>query len=233
MVAAVAWALLVPVGPSMAWAVPGPVPVSDVWPVDGSGGGPGPPAVVRDWAPPSSPYGPGHRGVDLAAPIGAAVRTVAAGRVTFAGRVAGRGVITVELTDSGAPPLRTSYEPVSATVRKGAEVTAGAPLGTLELPTGHCPPVSPSCLHWGLRRGTTYLNPLTLLSPAARTHGPPRLLPLWLGPPPLPLSLAPGDGDGDRDDRIARQGLLSRAPGSPGERAGAPAPSVIYGWGWG
>ncbi|QNS03851.1 murein hydrolase activator EnvC family protein [Streptomyces xanthii] len=155
-----------------------PTPTSHIWPVGER------PAIVRDWSPPTSPYGPGHRGVDLAAPIGAPVRTVAAGRVSFAGQVAGRGVVTVELDGSGAPPLRTSYEPVAASVRKGDQVAAGAALGTLELPTGHCPPATPSCLHWGLRRATAYLNPLTLLTPTARHPAPPRLLPLW-GPLPL------------------------------------------------
>ncbi|MFI7010590.1 murein hydrolase activator EnvC family protein [Streptomyces sp. NPDC050145] len=160
-------------------------PASNIWPVGDR------PAIVRDWSPPASPYGPGHRGVDLAAPIGAPVRTVAAGRVSFAGQVAGRGVVTVELTDSGTPPLRTSYEPVATSVRKGDQVAAGTALGTLELPTGHCPPSAPSCLHWGLRRATTYLNPLTLLSPTALPPTPPRLLPLW-GPWPLSLEQQSG-----------------------------------------
>ncbi|WP_338701010.1 M23 family metallopeptidase [Streptomyces sp. Q6] len=137
------------------------------------------PAVVRPWAPPTTPYGPGHRGVDLAAPIGAPVRTVADGRVSFAGEVAGRGVVTVELSGTGEPPLRTSYEPVAATVARGDEVGAGDVLGVVELPTGHCPPAAPSCLHWGLRRADTYLDPLSLLDPSLLRSGPARLLPVW------------------------------------------------------
>ncbi|MEV5611683.1 M23 family metallopeptidase [Streptomyces sp. NPDC052225] len=137
------------------------------------------PTVVRPWAPPATPYGPGHRGVDLAAPIGAPVRTVADGRVSFAGQVAGRGVVSVELSGTGDPPLRTTYEPVTATVAVGDEVSAGALLGTLELPTGHCPPTAPSCLHWGLRRADTYLDPLSLLDPSLVRRPPARLLPVW------------------------------------------------------
>ncbi|MFJ8824465.1 M23 family metallopeptidase [Streptomyces sp. NPDC102467] len=142
------------------------------------------PAVVRPWSPPTTPYGPGHRGVDLSAPIGAPVRAVAAGHVLFAGEVAGRGVLSVELTGTGDPPLRTTYEPVTATVEKGAQVAPGAPVGVLQLPTGHCPPSSPSCLHWGLLRGTTYLDPLSLLNPSQLHEAPARLLPVWGWPQP-------------------------------------------------
>ncbi|WP_327656608.1 M23 family metallopeptidase [Streptomyces sp. NBC_00483] len=137
------------------------------------------PAVVRAWAPPATPYGPGHRGVDLAAPIDAPVRAVTDGRVFFAGGIAGRGVVSLELPDTGDPPLRTTYEPVTPTVRKGEEVTAGEVVGTLQLPTGHCPHDAPSCLHWGLLRGDTYLNPLTLLDPSLMRGGRSRLLPVW------------------------------------------------------
>ncbi|MGY0018997.1 M23 family metallopeptidase [Streptomyces sp. YJ-C3] len=137
------------------------------------------PAVVRPWSPPATPYGPGHRGVDLSAPIGAPVRAVAAGRVSFTGEVAGRGVVSVELSGTGDPPLRTTYEPVTATVEKGTEVAPGDPIGVLQLPTGHCPPSSPSCLHWGLLRGDTYLDPLSLLDPSLLRRAPARLLPVW------------------------------------------------------
>ena len=152
-----------------------PVPPSPrvsraVWPVDGR------PVVLRGWQPPATPYGPGHRGVDLAAPPGTPVRAVAPARVTFAGRVAGTGVVTLALTDTGSPPLRTTYEPVRPSVRQGEQVAAGRTVGTLDGPSTppHC---SASCLHWGLLRASTYLNPLSLL----RT-GPSRLLPV-LGVP--------------------------------------------------
>ncbi len=108
------------------------------------------PEILRGWDPPAGPYGPGHRGVDLAAAPGDPVRAVAAGRVVFAGRVAGRGVVSVDLADTGDPPLRTTYEPVSASVGEGDEVEPGGELGVLETPTAHCPR---ACLHWGLRRG--------------------------------------------------------------------------------
>ncbi|MER5469244.1 M23 family metallopeptidase [Streptomyces sp. NPDC002685] len=134
------------------------------------------PSVVRGWEPPATAYSRGHRGVDLAALPGTPVRAVAPGRVAFAGPVAGRGVVSVELSGTGAPPLRTTYGPVRASVHKGDEVLAGQVLGTLEAKGTHCGPTA--CLHWGLLRGRTYLNPLSLLPPWLLNTGPSRLLPL-------------------------------------------------------
>ncbi|GGY86523.1 hypothetical protein GCM10010365_00520 [Streptomyces poonensis] len=152
--------------------------VGRAWPV--GAGGPRP-RVVRGWEPPATPYGRGHRGVDLAAVPGARVRSAVPGRVAFAGRVAGRGVVSVELTRTGEPPLRTTFEPVRASVEKGDEVAAGDVLGTLEPVSSHCP--SP-CLHWGLLRADAYLDPLSLLPPWLLRVGPSRLLPVAGVPEP-------------------------------------------------
>lgn len=137
------------------------------------------PPILRGWEPPATTYGRGHRGVDLAAPAGAPVRAVAAGRVSFAGRVAGKGVVSVELPGTGDPPLRTTYEPVRATVKKGDEVEAGEVVGTVEATGSHC---TETCVHWGLRRADAYLDPLSLLPPWLLRSGPSRLLPV-LGVP--------------------------------------------------
>ncbi|MFD4624371.1 murein hydrolase activator EnvC family protein [Streptomyces sp. NPDC058475] len=157
---------------------PGPDPsvptVARAWPVGMR------PVVLRGWAPPATPYARGHRGVDLAAAPGTPVRAVAPGRVSFSGRVAGRGVVSVELAGTGTPPLRTTYGPVRPSVRKGDEVTTGETLGTVEPPDSHCPT---SCLHWGLLRDHTYLNPLSLLPAWLLRRGPSRLLPV-----PVPRS---------------------------------------------
>ncbi len=123
------------------------------------------PAVVHPFAPPSTRFGTGHRGVDLRASIGGPVLAAGPGRVTYAGLLAGRGVVTV--THDGG--LRTTYEPVAATVHVGQAVAAGGVLGTLA--AGH--PGCPGCLHWGLLRGQTYLDPMALLVPPEV-----RLLPL-------------------------------------------------------
>ena len=134
---------------------------------------PGTPEVGRRFAPPASAWGAGHRGVDLLADVGTPVLAAAGGRVTYAGLLAGRGVVTVA-HDGG---LRTTYEPVDAVVVVGEEVSQGDLLGLLT--TGHtsCPLDRP-CLHWGLLRGSTYLDPLRLvqrdrlrLLPAADLRG--------------------------------------------------------------
>ncbi|WP_443333994.1 murein hydrolase activator EnvC family protein [Streptomyces sp. MNU103] len=139
------------------------------------------PHVLRGWEPPATVYGPGHRGVDLAAAPGTPVRAVADGRVSFAGRVAGKGVVSVELTGTGDPPLRTTYEPVRASVPQGAEVSAGEVIGTVEAGGSHC---TAPCVHWGLLRGETYLDPLSLLPPWLLHRGPSRLLPVLGVPSP-------------------------------------------------
>ncbi|MEU2070414.1 M23 family metallopeptidase [Streptomyces anulatus] len=140
------------------------------WPLTGR------PSVLRGWEPPTGPYGPGHRGVDLTAGPGARVLAATDGRVSFAGRVAGRGVVAIEVAGSGSPPLRTTYEPVRALVEEGASTRAGQPVGVLEEGPFHC---AEGCLHWGLRRGDAYLDPLSLLPPSLLRRGPSRLLPVF------------------------------------------------------
>lgn len=139
------------------------------------------PAVVHDFDPPATAWGRGHRGVDLAGRVGDPVRAARGGTVSFAGRLAGRGVVVV---DHGG--TRTTYEPVRATVRRGDRVTAGAVLGRLEWFGTHCSPQA--CLHWGWLRGETYLDPLRLVGGGPR---PVRLLPLLL-PVPLPFGVPAG-----------------------------------------
>lgn len=114
-------------------------------PVDG--------VVTRLFDPPAVRWGSGHRGVDLAAPPGAAVRSPGPGVVAFAGPVAGRGVVTV-LHDDG---LRSSLEPVDAVVAPGDRVERSGVLGTLQDRPAH------EGVHWGVRDGEDYLDPLSLL----------------------------------------------------------------------
>lgn len=139
------------------------------------------PAVLREWEPPATPYGPGHRGVDLAAAPGTLVRAAAPGRVSFTGMVAGRGVLSITLTGTGQPPLRTTYEPVTALVAEGDEVKAGQVVAVLGPGPFHC---RGGCLHWGLLRGQTYLDPLSLLPDDLLDPGPARLLPVFGIPEP-------------------------------------------------
>jgi murein DD-endopeptidase MepM/ murein hydrolase activator NlpD len=153
-----ATASLAPAGPAYADRSD---PAHGVWPLDPR------PEVVSGFDPPATRWGAGHRGVDLAGRVGQSVHAALAGRVAFAGTLAGRGVVVV---DHGT--TRTTYEPVAASVSFGDDVGAGTVLGRLELFGSHCFPRS--CLHWGLIEGREhYLDPLTLVG-----AGPVRLLPL-------------------------------------------------------
>jgi murein DD-endopeptidase MepM/ murein hydrolase activator NlpD len=131
------------------------------WPLAGF------PGVVRPFEPPAHPYGPGHRGVDLRGSPGLPVLAAGDGVVAFAGMVAGRPVVSVDHANG----LRTTYEPVEVAVTTGMVVRRGDVLGTLLAGHPGCPVAA--CLHWGVRRGEEYLDPLRLLAP-----GRVRLLPV-------------------------------------------------------
>ncbi|UOY01544.1 M23 family metallopeptidase [Blastococcus sp. PRF04-17] len=79
------------------------------------------------------------------------------GVVVFAGMVAGRPVVSIDHPTG----LRTTYEPVDPSVGAGQRVSRGAVIGTLRGGHAGCP--AAACLHWGLRRGDRYLDPLDLL----------------------------------------------------------------------
>ena len=42
-------------------------------------------------------------------------------------------------------------------------MTAGTPIGRIGARIDGCPAGVPACLHWGLRHGDVYLDPLALL----------------------------------------------------------------------
>ena len=128
--------------------------------------------VERGFDPPPQPWLAGHRGVDLAGSAGEPVLAAGAGVVSFAGRVARIPVISIRHADG----LLTTYQPVRSRLSAGDAVGAGQQIGRLVETGSHCPPAA--CLHWGLRRGVDYLDPLALLH-----LNPVRLLPLEsLGP---------------------------------------------------
>jgi murein DD-endopeptidase MepM/ murein hydrolase activator NlpD len=120
---------------------------------------PGP--VLTRFEPSDPVWGPGHRGVDLAGRTGETVVAAADGVVSFAGVLAGRGVVVVH-----HGPVRTTYEPVTATVTVGEAVARAAPIGRLQPGHSSCP--ATACLHWGLREGDAYLDPMLLVSGGIR-----------------------------------------------------------------
>lgn len=141
--------------------------------------------VVRAFEQPATPYAAGHRGVDLAVPLGAPVRAAGSGTVAFAGVVAGHEWVSIDHPDG----IRTSYGSLADVgVQTGAHVDAGAVLGraagsphvggprALEggKPTqgaaagatgGGRALRASVALHWGARRGSTYVDPMLLLAP--------------------------------------------------------------------
>lgn len=138
------------------------------WPLDPR------PDVLRSFDPPEQRWLAGHLGADLAADVGQPVLASADGVVHFVGTVAGVPVVSVSHGE-----LRTTYLPVRASVARGDPVRAGDELGPLAAEPTHC--IARPCLHFGLLRGSTYLDPLGPLG-----HGPVRLLPLpgpWRGGP--------------------------------------------------
>ena len=136
-----------------AFAMPGPARAAGdwSWPVIGP--------VIRGFDPPDSPFGSGHRGIDIAAAAGASVRAPAAGKVTFAGPVGGRLFLTI---DHGGG-LESTYSWLDALVaRRGDLVSRGQPIGRSG--TGH-PGEGVPHLHFGVKLLDVYVDPLDYLGP--------------------------------------------------------------------
>lgn len=151
-------------------AAPLPAPPAWDWPLAEK------PVVVHAFDPPAKPWLSGHRGVDLAAGQGIAVVAPTSGVVGFAGVVVNRQVLTI--VEPGG--LRLSFEPVNSTLRAGDPVARGQTVGVVDGPT-HCDGSAvASCLHWGVRRGEEYLDPLQFIMDLR----PSVLLPLMQPPRP-------------------------------------------------
>jgi murein DD-endopeptidase MepM/ murein hydrolase activator NlpD len=119
------------------------------WPVVGP--------VIRGFEEPTGPYGPGHRGIDIAAPFGTPMVAAQDGVVAFAGSVGGSLFISIDHPDG----VRTTYSWVSSiAVHKGQQVNRGEVIGLTG--NGH-PDGDQPHLHFGARVGTTYIDPMLLL----------------------------------------------------------------------
>src|SRR5436190_10804548 len=77
--------------------------------------------IVDAFRPPTTPYGPGNRGIDYLTTPGEPVRAAGPGTVTFAGQVGGPLVVVVLHADA----LRTSYLGLSGIEVKPGDVVAG------------------------------------------------------------------------------------------------------------
>lgn len=123
------------------------------WPVMG--------AVIRGFDPPGSPYGSGHRGIDVAAPVGSLVRAPASGVVTFAGNVGGRLFVTI---DHGGGLLSTCSFLSVLLVHKGDLVLQGQSVALSG--SGHVGDTTPN-VHFGVRLNGEYVDPLAYLGPVS------------------------------------------------------------------
>lgn len=132
----------------VAWGVVRSAPghSATAWPV------PGP--VIEEFDPPFPDWQPGHRGIDVASPLGTAVRTPRDGVIRFAGRVAGTPVVVI---DHGV--IDSTYLPATTTRAVGEPVSAGADIGRTASGI-HC---TQPCLHWGARANGRYVDPRVLL----------------------------------------------------------------------
>ena len=152
----------VPAPPAAPGAVQGTQRVPPLWmPATG--------AVVRGFDARAGPYGPGHRGIDVAAPVGAVVRAPAAGGVVFAGAVAGTTWLSIRV----APGVVVTVGPLREEVA-GDRVRSRAPVG--QVASGHAPAAAggAATLHLSVRVDGSYVDPLPHLIDRPR----PRLAPL-------------------------------------------------------
>ena len=121
------------------------------WPVVGP--------VIREFDPPDTPFGSGHRGIDIAVALGSPVRAPAAGTVTFAGPVGGRLFLTI---DHGGG-LESRYSFLEALVaRRGEPVSTGQVIARSG--TGHAGDLVPN-LHFAVLVDDVYVDPLDYLGP--------------------------------------------------------------------
>jgi murein DD-endopeptidase MepM/ murein hydrolase activator NlpD len=139
---------------------------------------PPPHQVLRPFQAPATPYGPGHRGVDLGGSVGEPVFAAGDGLVLYAGSLFNCDLVSIEHPGG----LRTTYTPVVPSVRVGQQVTRRQQIGTLLAAQPGCPEEvgndgtgPPVFLYWGVHRDRDYLDPLRLLA-----TGEIRLLP-WPG----------------------------------------------------
>jgi Peptidase family M23 len=158
------------------------------WPVEGA-------VITRYSNDDANPYAGGvHRGIDIAAPIGAAVRAARAGLVTYAGTLGYSGLTVAVRTVDG---YVTSYLHLSAVgVRRGESVGGGDRLGEVGT-SGRRSKPEPH-LHFGVRVADErhhYVDPLSLLPPLASpdTGAPPAPVPAPVRavPEPVPVRTTP------------------------------------------
>lgn len=123
-----------------------------IWPVEGAQ------EITEPFRAPAHRYGPGHRGMDIAA-VGA-LRSPASGVVAFRGTVVDRGVLTIDHGDGYVITL----EPVTSDVAPGDVVEAGQIIAEAST-GGHA---LHGTVHIGVRLHDEYVNPRPLFGEVPR-----------------------------------------------------------------
>lgn len=159
--------------------------------------------VADPFRPPTTPFGPGNRGLEYATAAGTEVHATADGVVVFAGLVAGSRHVTLRHDDG----VRTSYSFLARIdVVLGQHVHQGDVVG---ITAGH--------LHLGARIGDSYFDPASLFG-----TGPPRV---HLVPFDIPPSLEV------HGERSALGQLVGAASGALGTVAHAVGDQLLSGTG--
>lgn len=137
-------------------ADPGESPTEGTWswPIAG------PREIVEPFRAPAHDYGPGHRGIDIAAPHGEVARAPADGVVAFRGVVVDRPLITIDHGDGYV----STFEPLGSDLAPGTSVHAGDEIGVVAT-GGHA---SAGTLHVGVRLNGVYVNPVPLFGDVPR-----------------------------------------------------------------
>jgi len=131
----------------------GSLPDGDwLWPVAGTR------TVLAPFRAPAHDYGPGHRGMDVAA--AGEVRAPDSGAVAFRGVVVDRPLLTIDHGNG----LVTTLEPVQSELSAGVAVRRGDAIATLAA-GGHAPA---GALHIGVRWNGAYINPMLLFGGVPR-----------------------------------------------------------------
>jgi len=123
-----------------------------LWPVAGGR------SVIAPFRAPAHDYGPGHRGVDIAA--AGEVRAPADGVIAFRGVVVDRPLLTIDHGNG----LVTTLEPVQSDLAPGTAVHRGDTIAAVAA-GGHTPA---GALHIGVRWNGAYINPMLLFGDVPR-----------------------------------------------------------------
>ncbi|MFD6699001.1 MULTISPECIES: murein hydrolase activator EnvC family protein [unclassified Microbacterium] len=134
-------------------SAPSPLPDHDwLWPAEGAR------SVIVPFRAPAHDYGPGHRGMDIAAIDD--VRAPADGVVAYLGTVVDRPLLTIDHGNG----LVTTLEPAQSALAPGATVHRGDVIATVST-GGHTPA---GALHIGVRWNGVYVNPMLLFGDVPR-----------------------------------------------------------------